>query len=122
MLAMLPSAVRSVYCDSDNPPPWPVWRVGGLALIVRESTVLDGADYSYDFTTHANRFSGPVLLVGSSCSPIGYAFQEKYNQSVFPNTTVLRIENSGHRLITEQPAVLIQGLRTFLLNGLEAGQ
>lgn len=114
MLAMLSSGVRNFSCDPDNLPPWPVWRVGGLALIVWERSALNGSSYSYDWTKNASRFTGEVLFVGSSCSPIGYQFQEKYNEDVFPNARVLRIENSGHRLVTEQPDTLIAGLRGFL--------
>lgn len=114
MLAMLSSGVRNFSCDPDNLPPWPVWRVGGLALIVWERSALKGTSYSYDWTGNASRFTGEVLFVGSSCSPIGYKFQEKYNKNVFQNARVLRIEDSGHRLVTEQPDTLIAGLRGFL--------
>jgi proline iminopeptidase len=114
MLGMLTSGVRDYFCDRENPPDWPVWRVGGLALLVWEKALLDGTAYHYDFTTGAENYDGEVLFAGSSCSPIGYAFQEKCNQRVFRNAHVLRIEDCGHRLVTEQFDVLVQGLKGFL--------
>lgn len=114
MLAVLCSGVRDYFCDMDHLPPWPVWRVGGYALIVWEKHLLNGTKYDYDFTTGLSAFTGEVLLVGSSCSPIGYEFQQKYHQQLFQQAQVLRIENSGHRIITEQYETLIDGLRNFL--------
>lgn len=114
MHMMLSSGVRDYFCNKDSLPDWPVWRVGGLALIVWENAVLEGPTYSYDFTTHADAFNGDVLFVGTSCSPIGYAFQEEYNLPVFQHASSLRIENSGHRIVTEQPETLLNGIRTFL--------
>ncbi len=114
MLAILRSGVRDYFCDLNNLPPWPVWRVGGYALIIWEKYLLNGSKYDYDFTTGLTTFSGEVLIVGSSCSPIGYEFQKKYHQPLFQNAQVLRIENSGHRIITEQYESLINGLRNFL--------
>ena len=114
MLAVLRSGVRDYFCDINNLPPWPVWRVGGYALIVWEKNLLHGSKYDYDFTSGLSTFPGEVLLVGSSCSPIGYNFQEKYHQPLFQQAQVLRIENSGHRMVTEQYAALVAGLREFL--------
>lgn len=114
MLAVLRSSVRDYFCDRDHLPPWPVWRVGGYALIVWEKNLLNGARYDYDFTSGLASFPGEVLLVGSSCSPIGYGFQQEYHQPLFQDAQVLKIENSGHRIVTEQYAALITGLRSFL--------
>jgi proline iminopeptidase len=111
---MLHSAVRDFYCDSNDLPPWPYWRVGGFALLTWEDAILDGFRFSYDFTVGLESFSGEVLLVGSSCSPIGYDFQETYHAPLFQDARVLTIENSGHRMITEQWAAFEAGLRDFL--------
>lgn len=114
MLAMLGSGVRNYFCDINHLPPWPVWRVGGYALIVWEKHLLNGTKYNYDFTNGLPDFPGDILLVGSSCSPIGYEFQQKYHQPLFQQAQVLKIENSGHRIITEQYDELINGLKNFL--------
>jgi len=114
MLAVLQSGVRDYFCDTNHLPPWPVWRVGGYALIAWEKHLLKGNTYNFDFTSGLMDFPGEVLLVGSSCSPVGYQFQQKYHQSLFQNARVLKIENSGHRIITEQYEALIGGLHEFL--------
>jgi len=115
MLGMLTSAVRNFFIDPDNPPPWPVWRVGGLALVTWEASIV-GSDgtYHYDFTPGLAEFPGEVLLVGSSASPIGYRFQEKHHRGLFRHSQSLRIENSGHRMITEQWGDLSAGVKAFL--------
>lgn len=114
MLAVLNGRVRDFFCQDAPIPPWPVWRVGGLALIVWESSILDGGRYSYDFTDDLASFPRKVLLVGSSCSPIGYRFQERFHVPLFREVEVLRIENSGHRIVTEQLDQLIAGLHGYL--------
>lgn len=115
MLGMLTAAVRNFFLDPDNPPPWPVWRVGGLALVTWEASLI-GSDgtYHYDFTPGLAGFPGEVLLVGSSASPIGYRFQETHHLRLFPRARSLRIENSGHRMITEQWDALSAGVKAFL--------
>ena len=107
---MLHSAVRNFFLDPDHLPDWPVWRVGGLALLHWEAGVVG----DYDFTGGLAGFGGEVLLVGSSASPIGYAFQETWHQGLFSKARSLRIENSGHRMITEQWGALEAGIRAFL--------
>lgn len=113
-LEMLRSGVRNFFCDIDNPPEWPVWRPGGYALMVWERNIVYAGSYAYDFTRDLFRFTDEVLLVGTSCSPIGYEFQEEYNVAAFPNARVLRIENSGHRLFTEQFDAAVAGFKEYL--------
>ncbi|HER08917.1 MAG TPA: alpha/beta hydrolase [Bacteroides sp.] len=114
MLATLRSGVRDYFCDCENLPDWPVWRVGGYALLTWESGILEKGRYRYDFTVGMGEFDGEVLLVGSECSPVGYAFQEEFHAGLFRNAAVLRIQNSGHRIITENYPSLINGLKEFL--------
>ncbi len=114
-LAVLHSSVRDFHCDSTSPPPWPVWRVGGYALIVWESNALEGTSFSYDFTENLGTFPREVLFVGTSCSPIGYDFQEQYNMTAFDHARILRLENCGHRILTEKFDELVTGLQDYLL-------
>jgi len=113
-LAMLQSGVRDFFCDVENSPEWPVWRPGGYALMVWERSIIYAGSYAYDFTRDLHRFTEEVLLVGTSCSPIGYTFQEEYNATCFPNARVLRIEKSGHRLFTEQFDDVVAGVKEYL--------
>jgi len=110
MLGMLNSAVRNFFLDPDHLPPWPVWRIGGLALLHWEGGVMG----PYDFTSGLKDNSCPVLLVGSSASPIGADFQTEWHKDLFANAQVARIENSGHRMITEQWDALESALQGFL--------
>jgi proline iminopeptidase len=117
MLSMLDSGVRDFFVDVNHRPAWPVWRVGGLALIVWERSLVDASgSWQYDLTSGLGGYPHPVLIVGSSHSPIGYAFQEKYTKPLFRSASVLRIEQSGHRMITEQWAQLEAGLRANLVH------
>jgi proline iminopeptidase len=113
-LAMLTSGVRNFYCDESNIPEWPVWRIGSLALMEWENSILTKGKYDFDYTEGLDRFPNKVLIVGTSCSPIGYLFQEKYHQPLFQDAEVLRIENSGHRILTEQFGALVDGLKLYL--------
>jgi pimeloyl-ACP methyl ester carboxylesterase len=116
MLAMLESGVRDFFVDITEKPDWPVWRVGGFALIVWENSLLNSSGkWEYDHSAGLINYSNTVLLAGSSHSPIGYEFQEQYNAPLFPSAEVLRIEQSGHRIITEQWAALEEGLRNYLI-------
>jgi hypothetical protein len=114
VLATLQSGVRDFHCTDKPIPPWPIWRAGGFALIVWESSILSGTAYDYDFSEGLDSFPRRVLFVGSSCSPVGYRFQERYNAAVFSDARVLRIEDAGHRLVTEQFEVLRTGLEEYL--------
>lgn len=112
--AMLTSAVRNFYYDINNLPPWPVWRVGGFALIVWEKSILSGGRFKFDYTEGISNFPNKVLLVGADSSPIGYEFQEKYHKPLFQKAEVLKIEKSGHRIVTEQFDVFVKGVKEYL--------
>lgn len=115
MLAMLEAGVRDFFVDIDDKPPWPVYRIGGLALLTWEKEII-GADGTWDFDHSEGLadFSPTVLIVGSSHSPIGYDFQRKTNATVFRSADLLLIDQSGHRIITEQWDALETGLRSYL--------
>jgi len=114
MLAVLKSGVRDYFCDPENLPEWPVWRVGGLALIVWERIILSGTQYDYDFTEGLKEYQDTVLLIGSGCSPIGYAFQRDYNANFFSKSKTVLISNSGHRMLTEQFDMVVEKIKAYL--------
>lgn len=113
-LMMLRSGVRNFYCDADHPPPWPIWRAGGLAVVTWEAAILDGTTLSYDFTPGLTSFTRPVLIVGSSCSPIGASFQRRTNLTAFRDARLFELVGSGHRMLTEKPQELVAAVRAFL--------
>lgn len=111
---MITSGVRNFFVDKDNLPEWPVWRVGAYALIVWEKSILKNGKFCFDYTENLSKFQNKVLLIGSDHSPIGYEFQEKFHKPLFKDAEVLKIENSGHRLITEQFESLVVGVKEYL--------
>jgi hypothetical protein len=87
----------------------------GLALLVWEKELLGkNGLWNFDHTEGIKDYPNEVLFVGSSHSPIGYQFQRDFNSKVFPHSRLLNIEQSGHRIITEQWDALEAGLRDYL--------
>lgn len=113
-LGVLNAGVTNFYCDPDDLPEWPVWRVGVYAAVTWENQITDGAAFDYNYTEGLSEYKNKVLLVGGSCSPIGYEFQQKYHKPLFRNAEVLGIENAGHRLVTEKFDLLVKGVKNYL--------
>lgn len=116
MLGMLSSGVRPFFKDPENLPPWPVWRVGGLALLTWEAALYKNGAWDYDLTDGFAGYTGALLFVGSDYSFIGYDFQMERNAPEFPNAAVssLLVGDSGHRMVTENWPALESGIRAFL--------
>lgn len=114
MMGLLDSGVRKLNCDEDDLPPWPVWRPGGLALIAWEASLFQQGRLDFDLTAGMAEYPGRVLFVGTECSPLGSDFQEAGNMTHFGDAELLHIEDSGHRLVTEQFDALEAGLRGWL--------
>ncbi len=114
---MLTSGVRPFFKDPKHLPYWPVWRVGGLALLTWEGALYENGVWKYDLTDGFDRIGANILLVGSEYSFIGYDFQMRWNAPLFTGASSLRgllIPDSGHRIITENWTALETGLRNFL--------
>jgi pimeloyl-ACP methyl ester carboxylesterase len=114
-LAMLESGVRDFFVDADNPPHMPVWRVGGVAIAVWESSVVGPGGFVYDYTDGLEALRQPVLLLGSDHSPIGYEFQKKTNLREFPNVRIGLVENAGHRMVVEELDQVVAHITRFFL-------
>ena len=115
LLGMLESGVRDFFCDPSRRPPQPVWRAGGVALMTWEAAILRGGRIrDYDFTVGLERFEPEVLLIGTECSPIGTDFQARTNVEAFNRVRLVDIEDSGHRLISEQFTSLRAALDDYL--------
>lgn len=113
-LGLLPRGLEAFLCDPDDPPTWPVWRPGGLALVGWQAQVLRDGHFDYDFTAGLDAVGLPTLIVGSSCSFIGADFQARVNLPLFPDGELLRVDDSGHRIVIEQPEVLVDGIRAWM--------
>jgi len=110
------SGVRPFFKDPDHLPPWPVRRVGGLALLTWEAALYDNGKWDFDLSAGFGGIAADVLLVGSEYSFIGYDFQKDWNAPLFggANLRTLRLADSGHRMLTENWQDLSAGIRSFL--------
>ena len=100
------------FCDNSNKPEWPVWRVGGFLELNR--VVIQKKKPVYDFTIDLENFTNKVLILGSSCSFLGYDFQMKYHKNLFVDAVVVKIEDCGHRLTLEKFDDVLKELYNYL--------
>lgn len=114
-LAILNAGVPNFYCDKTNIPDWPVWRLGIRAVITWDSELLVKGKMDYDFTQNLKNFNDSVLLVGGSCSPIGYQFQHDYQQALFAKARTALVQNAGHRMVVEQWSSLVSTIKGYLI-------
>ncbi len=108
----LKSTMMKYYCDTENLPEWSIWRVGAYVEYVRQNRVRREKDYN--FAVGLDAFPRKVLIIGSSCSALGYDFQMKYHKDLFQDAEVVEIKNAGHRLFTEQFDAVLQALYNYL--------
>lgn len=113
---MLKNTMTRYHCNNQNPPEWPIWRIGGFMEFIRNKRLgnPNAGGFKYDFTSGLETYTDSVLIVGGSCSSLGYDMQLKYNKSVFKNSIVKEIPNAGHRMNMEQYSYLINTLKEFL--------
>ncbi len=105
------------HCDPDHPPHWPVWRPGAYVEYLRGRRLGFGAfggEATHDFTAGLDQFDGPVLLVGTECSALGYDFQREHHEGLFRDVRVAEIDDAGHRVMAERPEELLRIVREFL--------
>lgn len=103
------------HCDGENPPAWNVHRVGGFVEYRRNLTLGDPIQgFKYDFTNGIRNFAEPVLILGGSCSSLGFAVQSKYTKPHFRQAQVVEIRNAGHRMNIEQYDAVMAALRGYL--------
>lgn len=75
----------------------------------------DPSQFHTDLVSGLENYKNPVLLLSSSCSFIGYEYQEKYHRKFYPKQTEhIKLENTGHNFITTDPEKSIPIIRQFL--------
>lgn len=114
MMMLKDNSMVNYFCDPDNPPELPIWRVGGYLEWVRNKRLMDGLSFNYDFTQGLASFDGEVLILGGSCGALGYEMQRVHTASFFRNVEVMKIQQAGHRMFVEQFDRIIEVLRGFL--------
>lgn len=106
------------HCDGNNPPSCPVHRVGGYIEYVRNKQLgsLKGTTYTfhYNFVDGIKNFQDTVLILGGSCSTLGYQVQLQYTKPHFANCEVVEIKKAGHRMNMEQIDDVMMAIKPFL--------
>jgi proline iminopeptidase len=110
---VLESGMTRYFCDPDDPPELPRWRVGGHLEWSRNHVLLDGGRWTYDFTVGLDGYAEPVLILGGSCGALGASFQREQAR-VFSRAQVVEIDGAGHRLTVERPDAVLEAARMYL--------
>ena len=109
------TATSAYHCDGDNPPEWQVHRVGSFVEYVRYKRLGNPKKgFNYDFRKNIHAFQDTVLILGGSCSSLGYTMQLQYTAPHFSKFKVREIENAGHRIHKDQFETVVNELKDFL--------
>ncbi|WP_448529728.1 alpha/beta fold hydrolase [Raineya sp.] len=115
MMILRSTMTSGYHCDGNNPPPWQVHRVGGFLEYVRNKRLGNPmSGFTYNFTEGIRNFQDKVLILGGSCSSLGYAMQVQYSLPHFANAEVVEIKDAGHRMNIEKPAEVMTAIKNFL--------
>lgn len=64
----------------------------------------DPSSLKHDFSKNIHNHKGKILFMSSSCSFIGFSFQEKHHLPLMPrNTLHIKAPNMGHNFFTTHP-------------------
>ncbi len=118
MMILRSTMTAGYHCDGNNPPEWPIHRVGGFVEYVRNKRLgsVQGTSYTfhYNFVDGIQGYQDTVRILGGSCSSLGYTMQTQYSKPHFPNAEVIEIKNAGHRMNMEKFEDVIQAIKLFL--------
>ena len=92
-------------CDGQHLPPNITTRVGYEAYNNMWQPIIDHPEsFTLDLTAGLGEYYGDLMLIGTQCSILGYAFQEQYNLPLLPPQTIeVKAENTGHHVLTLNP-------------------
>jgi len=77
--------------------------------------IKDPSKFSWDLTQGIQYYKGKLLLLSSTCSFMGFDYQEEYHRPLLPSSTVhVKLENTGHNMFTTDPELAIPPVREFL--------
>jgi proline iminopeptidase len=102
-------------CAGQAMPPGIFKRAGYEAFSNMMKPVMDNPDsFTYDLTDGISRYRGDLMLIGSDCSVIGYAYQQIFYIPKFPEQTVhVKAANMGHNMLTLNPEWSLQTIGRF---------
>lgn len=115
MMILRSTMTSGYHCDGNNPPQWPVHRVGGFLEYVRNKRLGNpSSGFKYDFTEGLKNYQDKVRILGGSCSSLGYTMQVQYSKPHFPDAEVIEIKNAGHRMNMEKFDDVMLAIKSFL--------
>ena len=103
-------------CDGVSMPKNSFKRAGYSLMKKTVMPMMDDPElFDVDLVTGLKSYKGKLLLLSSSCSFIGYDYQEKFNRKYFPEQTRhIKLEKTGHNFITTNPEISVPIIRKFL--------
>jgi proline iminopeptidase len=104
-------------CPGERRPEPELRRAGYEAFSAMLRPILsDPSRFHWDLTQGLQAYRGKLLLVGSSCSTIGYDFQRHHHRPHLPeHTQFVLAPHMGHNLLSTHPEWSLSMLRAFLL-------
>lgn len=105
-----------VHCGDVIPENFEGWRASRKVLnetviaFVNDPVLLA----QLDFITDAHKFSGDVLLIGSTCNKVYGAEYQKRHLPFYKNIELVTIQNSGHFIFYDQPEESLRVISNFL--------
>ncbi len=115
MMILRSTMTAGYHCDGNNPPEWPVHRVGGFLEYVRNKRLGNPVSgFKYDFTESIEDYKDTVRILGGSCSSLGYTMQTTYSKPHFQKAEVVEIFNAGHRMNMEKFDEVMLAIKSFL--------
>jgi proline iminopeptidase len=115
MMILRSAMTASYHCDGNNPPNWPIHRVGGFLEYVRNKRLGNPiSGFAYDFTEGIQNYPDTVMILGGSCSSLGYRMQLQYAKPYFRFAQVVEIKDAGHRMNMEKFEEVMAAIQSFL--------
>ena len=102
-------------CEGQAMPPDAFERAGYEAFNSMLKPIFDNPkSFTADLTQGTNRFQGPLMLLSSECSFVGYTFQQQFHMPVMPpQTRHVLAPAMGHNMLTLNPAWSVALIREF---------
>jgi pimeloyl-ACP methyl ester carboxylesterase len=95
--------------------PQPCWRMGSWAnRYIQEDGQDDNGKFNYDFTTHLDAYTMPVLFIcGSMSEVLGESLQTE-QMKVYPSASLVVVEGAGHDVAWIKTADVLTHIWTYL--------
>ncbi|MEJ2206200.1 MAG: alpha/beta hydrolase [Gemmatimonadota bacterium] len=108
-MAMVSShAITSEHNDPSKP--LPTWRAGAVV----NGKLLDLVDEGFDWTTHLQAYTRPVLFLRGDLNTVATLSHQQELASSYPDATIETISGVGHEMIWERPADYLIHTRAYL--------